>query len=717
LSSFEDGVWFVDLEPLREPTLVAQVVAAALDVHETPGKSITTSLSEALRPLDLLLILDNCEHVLEACVDLVQNLLRACPRIHLLITSREVLAVGAEQIWRVPSMWVPEIRAPGGYDQVARSEAVALFVERARAVQADFVLDAQNSKAVANLCHQLDGIPLAIELAASRVRVLSVEQIAERLEDQFELLASRDRTMPTRQQTLAATMRWSYQLLGEPEQHLFDRLAVFAGGWTLEAAEAVAAGDGIAPTEVLDLLERLVDKSLVIAEFDAKGSRRFRLLETLRQFGRERLREHSESVAVRLRHAEFFLQLAEESELPLLTSADRAWMDRLDPEQGNFRVALRNLIDSGDALRAQRLAGGARRFWLFHGNVAEARRWLDEVLALDPPDSAHNEPRLHGLQSGSDEGSGATQLSQNDVRSLSARAKVLHGIGMLAFTQGDLEVCRASEQRALHLFRALGDTWGTAWPLQILGAEATERLQFSDARLLLEQAVQAAQTTSQPAVVAAALSYLADAAMQLGEPSAAWARAQEALQVAMSVGFTMQVCRASLILGELQQDLGQYEQARLLWEAALTRARQAEQRMVYVVPLLIKLGQLAWDRSEFQRGRALLVEGLLLANEVSKLELARSLEAVIKITIAQRHADSGVFLAAAAAALRDGMGAPFWPTERSHFDGVLAEARGKLSREAADAAWARGWAATVDQAVGVALEVVNSTSRLSPTVN
>jgi non-specific serine/threonine protein kinase len=717
LSSFQHGVWFVDLEPLREPTLVAQLIAAVLNVHETPGKSITTSLSEALRPLDLLLILDNCEHVLEVCVDLVQNLLRTRPRIHILITSREVLGIGAERVWRVPSLRVPEIQAPEGYDQVARSEAVALFVDRARAVQTDFALDAQNAKEVADLCHRLDGIPLAIELAASRVRVLSVEQISERLKDQFQLLASRDRTMPGRQQTLEATMRWSYQLLGELEQRLFNRLAVFAGGWTLEAAEAVAAGDGIAPAEVLDLLERLVDKSLVIADVDAHGPQRFRLLETLRQFGRERLGEHGENVAVRDRHAEFFLQLAEESELPLLSSADRAWMGRLNSEQDNIRVALRCLIESADTQRAQRLAGAARRFWLFRGGVAEARSWLDEVLALDPADNAHDELGLLEPQSGSDRGPAAGALSQNDVRSLSARAKVLHGIGMLAFTQGDLEVCRASEQRALHLYRVLDDTWGTAWPLQILGAEATERLQFAEAQQFLEQAVEAAQTTNQPAVVAAALSYLADAARELGEPAAAHARAQEALSLAMSVGFSMHVCRACLILGELEHDLGQYERARSLWEGALARARQANQRMVYVVPLLMKLGQLAWESSEFERSRALLVEGLLLANEVSKLAFARSLEAFMEIAIAERQAESGVFLGAAAAALRDGMGAPLWPTERPRFERVLAKARDNLTRGAVDAAWAQGWTATSDQVIGVALDVVRATTAAeAPTV-
>jgi tetratricopeptide (TPR) repeat protein len=592
---------------------------------------------------------------------------------------------------------------------MVRSEAVALFVERARTVQADFVIDPWNVKAVNDLCQRLDGIPLAIELAASRVRVLSVDQILERLDHQFQLLASRDRTMPSRQQTLEATMQWSYHTLSDAEQLLFERLTVFAGGWTLEAAEAVAATEGIASSEVLDLLERLVDKSLAISEFHAHGPQRFRLLETVRQFGRERLRVRGESTAVCDRHADFFLRLAEESELPLLTSADRDWIGRLSPEQDNFRVALRYLIESGDTLRAQRLAGAARRFWLFRGNVAEARRWLDEVLTLDPADAVRDELELAEPGSGTDGLPNDAALSADDVRSLSARAKVLHGIGMLAFTQGDLEICRVSERRALHLYRVLCDTWGTAWPLQILGAEATERLQFAEARVLLEQAVQAARTTRQPAVVAAALSYLADAARQLSEPATARARAEEALSVATAVGFTMHVCRASFILGELSYDLGQHEEARAVWEAALTCARQAEQRMVYVVPLLIKLGQLAWERHNYESGRALFVEGLQLAKEVSKLELARGLEAMVQIASAAGQSESGLFLAAMAAALRAAMGAPLWPTERLALETALAESRQDLSTAAADAAWARGWAASSDQALSVAVEFMDVT--------
>jgi non-specific serine/threonine protein kinase len=376
------------------------------------------TLAEHLAARRLLLILDNCEHVLRACVDLVSRLLRACPRLVVLTTSREVLGLAAETVWRVPPLPVAEPGPVHRPEQVTCSEAAALFVERARAVQPNFAVTPRNAAALLEVCQRLEGIPLAIELAASRAGVLALEQIAERLTSHFRLLSSRDPTVAARQQTLERTIAWSYELLTAPEQRLFDRLSVFAGGWSLEAMESVASGDYLERDDLLDVLQRLVDKSLVLADH-VPDPPRYRMLETLRQFGQARLHEDGAAPAARERHATFYLGLAEEAEHELLTDADRVWLRRLEAEHDNLRSALRWLIAQGDVERAQRLAGAARRFWLLHGHLTEGRRWLEQALALPPPD-------------------------QDRPATRRARAKVLHGIANLALGQSDLASARAA---------------------------------------------------------------------------------------------------------------------------------------------------------------------------------------------------------------------------------------------------------------------------------
>src|SRR5262245_33625970 len=308
------GVWLIDLAAAAAAAAVARGVAAAVGVREEPGRPLLATLAAALAPRRLLLVLDNCEHLLDACATLADALLRACPHVRLLATSREALGIAGEAVWRVPSLAVPVDTAGQPAPDatgLAGYAGVRLFADRAAAVQPAFTLTEQNATAVAAICARLDGIPLALELAAALVRVLPPRQLLARLDDRFRLLTSGDRAAPPRQQTLRATMEWSYALLTEPERRLFARLAVFSGGWTLEAAEAVGAGNGVGETDVLDLLARLVDQSLVIADEASGGTARFRLLETVREYAREQLTASSEHDAPGRAHATYFLALAE----------------------------------------------------------------------------------------------------------------------------------------------------------------------------------------------------------------------------------------------------------------------------------------------------------------------------------------------------------------------------------------------------------------------
>ena len=379
VGAYPDGVWLVELAPLSEGMLVAQAVAATLGVQEQPERSLTDALVNFLRAKRALLVLDNCEHLVDAVARLVDTFLNSCPDLRVLATSRESLNVEGELNWLVPSLSVPSLGQSPRVEELAGYESVRLFVERASHRNPAFSRTPENAHAVARICGRLEGIPLAIELAAARVG-LSVEQIAARLDDSLRLLTTGSRTASPRHRTLRGTLDWSYALLSEPERSLFCRLSVFAGGWTLEAAEVVGAEVDNEQVDVLDVLSRLVDKSLVVAETTGGGGVRYRMLEPIRQYAREKLEEGGEAEEVRRQHASFFLSLTEEPELRLRGAEDVEWLERLEAEHDNLRAALSWVLERGEAELGLRLAGALWPFWEAHGHYSEGRRWLEEAL-------------------------------------------------------------------------------------------------------------------------------------------------------------------------------------------------------------------------------------------------------------------------------------------------------------------------------------------------
>ncbi len=379
VEEYPDGVWLVELAALGDSALVPLAAASALGVAEQPGRPPIETVSDFLRPRSLVLVLDNCEHLLDACAVLADSLLRASRRLRVLATSRQALGMGGETAWRVPSLAMPDPARPATAEQLVSYEAARLFVERAKSALPTFGVTKDNAAAVAAVCWRLDGIPLAIELAAARVGMLTVRQIEARLDDRYRLLTGGSRTVLPRHQTLRGLVDWSHDLLSEPERVLLRRLSVFAGGWTLEAAEAVCAfgaGEGSCD-DVLELLSELAAKSLVLAD-EQNGQMRYRFLETIRQYGAERLRASGEEAVVRDRHLEWFLALAERGE-PELRGPDQVrWLDRLEAEHDNLRAALAwsQLESSSERARAAglRLAGALSWFWRVHSQFSEGRR-------------------------------------------------------------------------------------------------------------------------------------------------------------------------------------------------------------------------------------------------------------------------------------------------------------------------------------------------------
>jgi len=501
IDDYSDGVWFAGLASLADASLLAQTVAAMLGVGQMPGQQPAQTLAHFLSHKRLLLLLDNCEHLIDACAELVDYVLRTCPHVRILATSRQRLGVAGEIAWRVPSLASPHPSA-AGTDEIAAYSAVQLFVDRARSLVKTFALGDTNASAVAQICQRLDGIPLAIELAASRVLVLAPEQILARLDDRFRLLVGGSRTAPTRQQTLRATLEWSHSLLSEPERALFRRLSVFVGGFTLEAAEAVCAGKGIAERDVLDLLAALVDKSLVWTDASDPLTLRYGLLETLRQYAVERLMEAAEIDTVLCQHAQQCLEVAEEAEPHLLLASQRPWLDKLEHDLGNFRAALRWSIDVGDADTGVRLAGALYRVWFLRGYVREGRRWLEQVLAL--PGHAPS----------------------------GARALAHRGCGLMAYAEGDYAAARAQTEEALRLARELDDKPLICGALNNLAIVLIDQADYQGARAYCEAGLAVARELVGAPYMGILLNNLGVGAVYSGDYAAAIPVLEESLAIA-----------------------------------------------------------------------------------------------------------------------------------------------------------------------------------------
>ncbi len=381
--NYPDGVWLVDLSSITDPLLVPYAVAATIGSPEVPGEHVTNSLARYLQSRRLLIVVDNCEHVVAVCAELCDHLLRACPHLRILATSRQPIGVVGEITWRVPSLTVPDPNVALSTDEIGTSDAVRLFCDRAQLVRPQFVLGDDNAATVARVCRSLDGIPLAIELAAARVSVLSVEQIAERLHDRFRLLVATGRGVPVRQQTLRSVVEWSYDLTAPNERVLFRRLAVFAGGWTLKAAEAICPDDTLERNSVLDVLARLVEQSLVLADEEQQGERRYGLLDTLRAYAGEKLTEAAELSNFEARHRNWYAALGREAEREVGGPRQAAWFAQLAAEYDNLRAALSSCQDT-DLDSGMQLAADLTWFWMLLGRVGEGREWLDGLLARAP---------------------------------------------------------------------------------------------------------------------------------------------------------------------------------------------------------------------------------------------------------------------------------------------------------------------------------------------
>ena len=509
---YPDGVWLVECAPVADPALVPKTVASAMDVPEQPSREITDTLVDVLRPKALLLVLDNCEHLLAACRELSARLLSKCPHVRILATSREGLGVPGETLWRVPSLSMPEdLHHLPPPEKLVLYDSVRLFVDRAVASAPGFMVTGMNAPAVAQVCQRLDGVPLAIELAAARVKVLAVEQIVARLDDRFRLLTGGSHTVLPRQQTLRGAIDWSYNLLSETERAFLRRLSVFSGGWTLEAAEAVCAGGSVETFDVLDLLTSLVDKSLVIAETQ-RGEARYRLLETIRQYSGDRLVQSREAEDVRKRHRDWYLELAEQAHREWWGPRSQHWSERLETEHDNLRAALQHgKAEKHGAEATARLAGALHWFWHAHGHAGEAREWLE----------------------------GAPERS-GEVSPL-ALLKVLQAATFFAYQRGDYRRALVLGENGVALSRDIRDKENRSLLLLWLGSVATRQRNYARATGLCEESLKLARDVGVHWLIGLALAQLGTVAREEGNCDRAAALHGESLAVARDAGDTSQI--------------------------------------------------------------------------------------------------------------------------------------------------------------------------------
>lgn len=675
---FADGVCFVALAPISDPALVPSAIAQALGVKQGAGQSVTEALEQYLRERQLLLLLDNFERLLEAGPPIAQ-LLAACPRLKMLVTSRVVLRLQCEHVCEVPPLTLPAAGHQASPEQLGQYEGIRLFAERARASSSEFMITTENAPAVTELCRQLDGLPLAMELAAARVRLLPPDAMLARLGNRLALLTDGARDLPDRQRTLRATLDWSYDLLSVAERSLFARLAVFVGGWSLEAAEAVCnAAD---EAEVLHHMSALVNKSLVKQQADIQHEARFTMLETVREYALERLEESGELERLRRRHAAYFLKTAEEAEFALQGPLQATWLDRLETEHDNFRAALSwSLTFQSDTEMGMRLTGALSHFWYVRGHHGESRMWLQSAL-------------------------------ERSSDAITARAKVLFGAGQLAWFQGELVRANTLLKESLTLYRDLENDAGAAYALLFLGRTAISQGDYGQGAVLVEESLTLFHQQGNMWGRAWALIVLGAGALSEGSVDWAAATFEESLTLYKNLENMQGMALALIYLGRAAHMQGEVVRSNAILEESLALFKDLGDSRG-VAEVLLELGRVARAQGNYVRSLKLCRESLVLSHKLGdKSYIAFCLTALAGVIQATGDARRAARLFGAAQGLLESLGAVLDPSGSREYSNDLAAVHNQLGESAFEEARAAGGAMTAEQAVEYALEGEHNTGR------
>ena len=755
LEDYPDGVWFVELARVADPALVPRVTASAMRVREQQGRSIVDTLVDNLTAAVSLVLLDNCEHLIEVCAEFAETLLTACPNLTILATSREPLGIVGETLWTIPPLTLPDSGdATTSVKELARSEAIQLFVDRATSRNPRFSFDAVTAPSVAAICLRLEGIPLAIELAAARVHTMTVADVRERLDDRFRLLTTGSRTASGRHQTLRATVDWSHDLLSEQERTLLRRLSVFAGGFTLDAAERVCADAEVHEQAVLDLLSLLVAKSLVRLPEDL-GHGRYGLLETIREYGQEKLRDAGEEADLRARHLRWCIDVAERSEPELHGPDQHAWLDVLHLDLDNFRAAFGWSLDDPEPESALRLASALLEFWIVRADWSEGREWVERALTL--PGEVDPGLRAKALRAAGEladvlsDYPGSTAHFEESLR-IARRlgdereiAAALLGMAHEAERVGRSKDARPQLEEAVALLRRVGDEPSIA---RSLGGLAWLEENYPRARALWVEHLEVRRKLANLEAVAWAVLQVGWAAEGEGDYPGARAAYEEALAIGRELGYKRMIARSLTQLAETGTHEGRTDDARLLFEETLPIWREIGHKSG-LVDSLRGLGDVARLEGDHSLADSLLAESLAVCREIGAHEgEARALQSLAALSRAgQELSEAGsryrralalwkemdhldgivaclrglgevavqegslqraVLLFGAAETLMERVGGHVAPCDRDDLESAMATARAGLGADRFETDRESGRSMNVDDAVGLALATASS---------
>lgn len=672
IDEFQSGVWVVELASTADTTLVPNAIQNALSLRDEAGRTPLLVVEDYLRAKHLLLVLDNCEHLISACAEVAHHLLTHCPNLRITATSREDFGIAGEVIYKVPVLNLPDPKHLPEVESLAQYDALSLFIERARAVQPNFVITTANATAVAQICVGLDGIPLAIELAAARLKLFSPEQIAARLDDRLRLLTGGSRSAVPRQQTLRAAIGWSYSLLSDSERALFRRLSVFSGGWTFEAAEQVCAGNGLERVDVLELLAQLVNKSLVTTELHADETR-YRMLETLREYAREKLVESGEHHQMIQNHFDFYLRLAQSTDSRLGGASEIAWLNHLESDFDNLRAALSWSLENTDPEPVLQLAVSLKGLWWTRSHFTEGRRWLKQALER----SERAPDRI--------------------------RAQALFDSGYLAYFQSDFEETFPPLEKALVLFRELGDKIYTARTLHILGMAAGDQGEPLRSIEIFAQGLKLAIEGGDRSVAAHLINSIGEANFGLGNLDTAEERFNTALAMFREVQDKWGTGLALGELGGLFLYRQEYARALTVLDGSLVIWREMEDKRM-IGRTLSFLGAVACAEADNPRAKSLHVDALVYLRPLGdKWSLAQTFESLAPVLYKLGDSEKAVHLLGATEMLRETAHLPLLPTERAKYEADVAAIKKEWDVETFDKLWMEGRSLTLEQAIELAL--------------
>lgn len=677
--AFPDGAWFVDLSAIHDPELVGPLIASTLGVRERTGGDALQNVAEFLRTRSLLVVLDNCEQVKTACAAWIGEALRDVPRIRVLATSREPVGVEGEHAWMISPLAVLPVRegTVPRPDDLLRFEAVRLFVERARDANPAFALTADNASLVVEICRQLDGLPLAIELCAARIRVMPLEEIRRRLGDSLRLLTAGGESLPSRQRTLRAAMDWSYELLSGPERSLFRSLSVFAAGASLEAVENIFSDDTAPRDQIVDLISSLSAKSLLVAEGGAGGTPRYRLLETLRQYAKSRLDEQGEGTRLNERFGHYFESLAEKAQPALEGSEQSLWLERLDEEHGNLRTAMDWLAGHGHFERALNIAGSIGRFWWVRGYWREGLRRLEGLLS-----TARNAP---------------------GAASAAVRAKALGCVGRLYRERGDYVAARLAYEENLSLCRELGDSQGASMALANIGITVQTQGDFDRARACFEESLELQRRVGDLRGIAISYNLLGRLADELGDAPSSLRYFEQGLELRRRLGDSRGVAISMVGMGHSALRQGDFATARsyLLQGLAIQRELGDQQGSAYA---LASLGLGAISSGDLAAARAYLVEALTIVRQIGDdIGQAEALDGLAELAARSSQPKHALRLLGAASAIYESLGTSRNARDAQRIGAWREQVEIEIGPDSAAAEFAAGQAMGPEPAAALAL--------------